>query len=99
MTRRLVLSPKALADLDSIWEYSARTWSAVQADLYLSALDDTFRLLCAHPDIARLRAEFTPPVRLHRNRSHLVIFVVDAGEVNVIRVVHGRSNWGALLEE
>lgn len=99
MTRplTLVLRPKAEADLDGIWSYTVDRWSADQARTYLEGLSDCLALLCAHPDIARLRNEFTPPVRLHPYRKHLLIYRIDGGYLDVIRIVHARSNWADIL--
>lgn len=32
-----VLRPKAVADLESIWEYTVKTWGEEQAETYLSS--------------------------------------------------------------
>jgi toxin ParE1/3/4 len=97
LTLRLVFRPKAEADLLEIWDYTVARWSVAQAEGYLGGLDQTLRLLCDHPDIARLHEEFTPPVRLHPYRSHLVIFMASEAALEVIRVVHMRTNWAAVL--
>ncbi len=99
MTRRLTFRPQAEADLTGIWDFTAGRWSTEQAERYFTGLNQTLALLCAHPEIARLRTEFTPPVRLHPYRSHLVIFTADEEVLEVIRVVHMRSDWAAVLGE
>lgn len=97
MERRIVLTPRARADLAEIWAYTAREWSPGQAERYLGGLRTIFALLAASPEIARLRSEITPPVRLHPYRSHLIIFQHDAAVLDVLRVVHARSDWLDLL--
>jgi toxin ParE1/3/4 len=99
LTLRLVFTPKAEADLLEIWDNTVARWSEAQAERYLGGLDQTLRLLCDYPDIARLHDEFTPPVRLLPYRSHLVIFVATDSALDVIRVVHMRTNWAAVLGE
>jgi toxin ParE1/3/4 len=99
VTLRLVFTPKAEADLASIWAFTAERWSATQAERYLTGLGDTLALFRAHPEIARRRTEFTPPVRLHPYRSHVVIFTADEEALEVIRVVHMRADWAAVLSE
>ena len=59
------LTPRALADLEDIWRYSAETWSAAQADQHVDALAQSFGMITALPVLARERLEFTPPVRIH----------------------------------
>jgi toxin ParE1/3/4 len=99
VTLRLTLSPKAEADLLEIWDYTVERWSVTQAESYLGGPDKTLRLLCDYTDIARLHEEFVPPLRLHPYRSHLVIFVATDTALEVIRVVHMRTNWAAVLSE
>lgn len=98
MTRRLTFRPSAEADLADIWDYTVARWSVAQAESYLTGLNDTLALLCAHPEIARLH-DFRPPVRIFPYRSHLLVFAVDEVAVEVIRVLHLRSNWRVLLVE
>ena len=99
MTRRLRLHPRAQSDLTEIWVYTAQQWSLTQADSYLRGLDDTLTLLRDQPDIARRFGSSVPPVRVQRYKSHLVIFTASASTLDVIRIVHARSNWQALLAE
>jgi toxin ParE1/3/4 len=93
------LSPAALTDLDAIWEYTARTWSVSQAETYIRRLAADMDLLVQHPGMARERTEIRPPVRLYRSGSHLIIYRIDAGWLDVLRIVHARQNWAAYLNE
>lgn len=98
MTRGLSFRPLAVADLDDIWAYTAERWSAGQAKGYLTGLNGSLMLLCQHPEIARLH-DFTPPLRIFRFRSHLVVFQADESTLDVIRILHMRSNWQVLLSD
>ena len=91
MTLPLILSPRARADLDDIWAFSAATWSPAQADRYLKGMDEVLHLLCRQPGVARLKHEVYPSVRLHPYRSHIIFFRSDAGTMDVIRILHARS--------
>ena len=61
----------------------------------LSAL---FGTLASFPDVGRERREITPPVRLHPYRAHLVVYRAETDQLLIIRVLHGRQNWPALLD-
>jgi len=93
------LSSAAQQDLESIWDFTAQTWSPDQADSYLRGLADKLTLLCENPLIARERSEIDPPVRLHLYKSHVIIYRVEDDHVAVIRIAHMRQQWQALLND
>ena len=99
MKRRLIVKDSTVADIDSIYWYSVETWGRLRARAYLEGLESLFDLLVNHPEIARKRFQTNPPVRLHRYKSHMVIFTADDDLLEIIRVVHARSDWQALLAE
>ncbi len=91
------LSPAAQGDLERIWVFTVQMWSADQAEAYLQGLDETLDILVAHPGIARERYEIVPPVRLHPYRSHLIVYRIEPDHLAVIRILHTRQHWQALL--
>jgi len=91
------LTPKARNDLKDIWRYGADTWSPDQADRYLDELLAKFGTLLAHPEMARERAEFDPPVRIHPSGPHLIIYTINKSYLDIIRILSSRPNWEALL--
>ncbi|MES2432257.1 MAG: type II toxin-antitoxin system RelE/ParE family toxin [Pseudomonadota bacterium] len=99
MSRSLILRPLAQTDLRMIWDHTATHWDSTQAETYLHGLGQLFTLLVDHPEIARERRDFRPPVRLHPYQSHLVIFTDTDLTLEVIRVVHNRSNWADLFSD
>lgn len=92
------LTPAAERDLTGIWDYSARIWSVAQAERYLRGLSASFDTLARTPEIARERAEFDPPVRLHPHRSHLIVYRIEDAGVAIVRILHARQNWVNLLQ-
>jgi len=93
------LSPAAQGDLNRIWDYTAATWSIAQAEAYVRGISETLAMLVRHPEMARERKEIDPPVRLHRYRSHLIVYRIGADHLAVIRIVHMRQHWQALFNE
>lgn len=91
--------PQAEQDLVEIWDYTASTWSEDQALSYLEGLKAAVDLLAEYPEMARRRAEFTPAVRLHPVREHIVVYRAEDNALEIIRILHSRSNWAALLAE
>lgn len=99
MASKHFLRPLAEQDIADIWSDGADRWGIVQADRYFDGMVDLFELLSEQPDIARLRSEFKPPVRIHVYGSHVVIFETVETGIAVIRVVHQRQDILALLGE
>ena len=97
MTWRIVFSAMADTDRDGIWDHTVARWSSEQAEVYLMGLDRVLSLLAEQPTLAREHNQFDPPVRVHPYRSHLVIFRADDLTLDVLRVVHVRADWAALL--
>lgn len=88
------LTQKAEEDLIDIWLEGVGTFGAVQADRYQDGFEAAFELLVRFPEMARLRQELTPPVRVHPIGSHLIVYQVRPnGDVLVVRVRHGREDW------
>lgn len=55
------LTPRALADLEDIWQHGARTWSVAQADRYVDSLLSIFHMIAAFPVLARERTNSRRP--------------------------------------
>jgi len=96
---QIMLRPRAEADLSDIWDYTEAAWGQNQAQDYFADLDRMFQSIARFPEMARQRTEFDPPVRIQRFRQHVVVYLVDEDRIDVIRVLHSRSNWTTLLAE
>jgi toxin ParE1/3/4 len=91
------LSAKAEADLRDIYLSGYEAFGRIQAERYFAELEEAFEFLASYPRAARERTEITPPVRVHRCKSHLIIYLIDKGEALILRVRHGREEWEAQL--
>lgn len=97
MALELRLTPQALRDLDDIWGYTSEKWSAKQAERYQDGLTEAMYRLCEMPELARERIEITPAVRLHPTGSHIIVYRVAEGALDVLRVLGARQDWLAIL--
>lgn len=95
---RYRLAPRALADLDDIWRFSAETWSIEQADRYIDDLVRVFEMIAAMPTLARERAELTPPVRIQVHENHLIVYTTAEDHVAILRLLGGRQDWISILK-
>lgn len=93
------IRPKAELDLSDIWLYGDEIWGVKRANRYMKGLFAAFDVLTDFPEMARERAEFSPPVRMHPNGSHLILYVVQNDVVEIIRVLQPRQGSIALLGE
>ncbi|MBY6058535.1 type II toxin-antitoxin system RelE/ParE family toxin [Leisingera daeponensis] len=93
------IRPAARADLAAIWRYGLETWGEAQADAYADSLFALFDLLADFPGMARERSEFTPPVRIHPTGAHLVIYRLEQGRPDVLRILHARQDLTAFLSD
>lgn len=96
---QIMFRPRAEADLSDIWDYTVAAWGQQQAVDYLSALDRMIASLTEFPEMARVRDEFVPPVRIHPFRKYLIIYQTDEPDLDIIRVLHCQSNWAQFLTE
>jgi toxin ParE1/3/4 len=87
------LSKAAEADIKAIYAFTEERWSKQQARAYGDGLFDAFELIAAHPRIAPERRTISPPVRLHRRDSHLIINREVADGVLIIAIPHFRQSW------
>jgi toxin ParE1/3/4 len=84
----LKLTPKARADLDAIWDYSAQQWSVEQAEIYLTSLAQTMRLLVENPGLGTKIDHVKSGYKKFPAASHLLIFKVTATAIEIVRVLH-----------
>lgn len=97
--QRHFIHPLAEQDIADIWVDGADRWGVEQADRYFDAMVNLFDLLSEQPEIARLREEFSPPVRIHPYGSHVVVYETVKTGIAIIRVLHNRRNILSLLGE
>lgn len=82
------LTPRALADLDAIAEYSLRRWGRARTGGYLSALTDRMAWLAASPGLGRRRDEIAPGYRCFPEGSHQIFYIEAEDHISIIGVLH-----------
>ncbi len=88
--RRLVLSPRAVADLEEIAAFIARD-NPVRARSFVDDLESKCRAAAAHPELYPLRDDLGPGVRMVTHGRYLVLYrdLITENLVRIERVVHG----------
>ncbi len=93
------LTRKAEDDIIEIYQIGHENWGEEQADRYHESLSNLFELIALNPQMARLRNEIDPPVRVHPFGSHIVIYQIKDHDVIIIRIRHSREDWVSELVE
>lgn len=90
---KLVLTREADADIEEILFKGAMQFGLQVADQYKRELNRTLDFLRLYPEASRERLEFSPPVRIHPFKAHVIIYRVSDDTVEIIRIRHGREDW------
>ena len=84
---RVTFSPAAIADINSIWDYTAETWGVDQADRYTDDLRDSCHALARGEKKGR-NVDVRDGYLKYAVGKHFVFFVAADDGVNVIRILH-----------
>jgi toxin ParE1/3/4 len=96
---RYTLSPLARADLDSIWDHTAKRWDDDQAETYLRMLQAAIETVAANPRLGRPYDEVRAGYRRHRTGSHLILYLETVNAIDVVRVLHEKMDIGSHLAD
>jgi len=92
------LTSAAADDVVTILENGIEQFGVDHAARYRDGLVAAFVFLAEYPQAARVRDDLPRSVRVHRYRSHVIIYrMQDDGSVLIARVCHGREDWQADL--
>lgn len=88
-----ILSPKAQADLDQIWDYTLKKWGGDQAQAYIYLIRDAVQGLATGTKPSQPIDDIRPGYRKALAGSHLIFFrIEDTGTVNIVRILHQRMD-------
>lgn len=89
------VSQKAIADLDSIWNYTVQTWSEEQAIKYYNDIRDAIIGLSKLPGYLGKSFEDIKPGLMGYHVGHHIVFYYKRkdGSVWVARILHERMDY------
>lgn len=96
---KLVFSPAAIRDLQSIATYTLQTWGAEQESLYLGGLWRRLEAIRASPEVHRIRKDLAIRCRSARHEKHVIFFSVEEEVIEIIRILHGAMDFESLLPD
>jgi toxin ParE1/3/4 len=92
--KKFRLRPKAVKDLENIYEYSYQEFGSARADQYIRDLDTAFHKLVDEPDLGTDASHISPNLLVYRVVSHLIFFKPSVYGINIIRVLHKSMDYG-----
>ena len=87
-----VISPRAQADIDGIWDYTAERWNDDQAVRYIRALQEAIETIAADPRRGRACDQIRAGYRKYSVGSHVIFFRKSIDGIDVVRVLHQRMD-------
>ena len=96
MTGYLV-SPRAQADLDEIWDYSAQRWGEDRAERYIRELWEGIKNVAADPRRARPCDEIRAGYHKYAVAEHVLFIRLTVDGIDVVRILHSRMDFGQHL--
>jgi toxin ParE1/3/4 len=85
---KLIFSRRAGADLLNIGQYTLQTWGALQANLYLSEIEQCCLKLAANPLLGRTCDRVRPGLRRMEQGKHIVLYRQRGKDIVVSRILH-----------
>jgi toxin ParE1/3/4 len=87
---KFYLSKKAVEDLNNIWDYTVKTWSENQAEIYYSLLIDSCQELANKPTQGKSYDIVEKNVLGFKTGEHIIFYqIVSPKEIEVVRILHG----------
>ncbi len=93
MTARTVLTPRAQADIEEIWDYSADRWGLAQAETYIRQLWNDIAAVADRPSLGAKCPEVRRGYRKYPSGSHVVFYRLVAEGIDVVRILHERMDY------
>ena len=89
---RFIVSPRAEADIDDIWNYTIEHWGEQQAEIYLRLIKAAVEAVATDPKVGRTCDDVRPGYRRYPVGSHVLFYRVTATAVVVVRILHRRMD-------
>jgi toxin ParE1/3/4 len=88
-----VLSPRAQADLDEIWDYSTERWGEDRAERYIRELWRGIELVADEPQRGRSCEDVRTGYYKYQVTSHVLFCRLTPVGIDVVRILHQRMDF------
>jgi toxin ParE1/3/4 len=92
-----VLSPRAQADLEEIWDYTADHWDMDQANRYLLEIRGAIETVVREPLRGRRCDHIRAGYFRYAAGSHVLFYRIVADGIDIVRVLHQRMDFARHL--
>jgi toxin ParE1/3/4 len=93
MTVGSVLSPRAQADLEEIWNYSAERWGVDCTERNIRELWDGIAYVASDPRRGRSCDEIRVGYYKYTVASHVLFFRTVSDGIDIVRILHGNMDF------
>jgi toxin ParE1/3/4 len=83
-----LLTPRARADLDEIWDYTAKRWSVAQAERYLREIQRGVEAVASKPGLGRRCDEIRAGYYKMPVGSHILFYRRTDSRIQIVRILH-----------
>ena len=97
--KTVVYTPEALADIESIWDYTSDRWGLEQAWAYDRRLEQRILGIATGRIASQSADRIAPTLRRAIAERHVVFFREDNKQFAVVRVLHERMDVGQALSD
>ena len=93
MTTRYVLSPRAQADVNEIWDYTEHRWGVDQAEAYIRLLHRDIETIAGNPAQGRPCPEIRAGYHRYPSGSHVLFYHLTGDTLEIVRILHKRMDF------
>ena len=87
---KFYLTNKTVEDLGEIWDYTVKTWSENQAEIYYSLVMDSCQEIANKPNLGKSYDVVEKKILGFKTGQHLIFYrTVTENEIEVVRILHG----------
>jgi toxin ParE1/3/4 len=93
----LLLTPRAVQDLDDIWDYTIDRWGIDQAETYLGGVRAVLQASLTAPTLLRACGDVREGYSKIVVGSHVAFARVEGEQLTVVRILHRRMDFARHL--
>ncbi|MBV7441259.1 type II toxin-antitoxin system RelE/ParE family toxin [Weeksellaceae bacterium TAE3-ERU29] len=86
------ISREAYKDLENIWVYTFRNWSAKQADYYLNLIMEEIEYISENPESGKNYNKIRKGYYRSTIKSHFIFYRINENFIEIIRILHRRMD-------